>query len=366
MPSAEVQTPSANPCGSPQVIEAMRDYLSAAEKTPALRKAHQCGTGPVARLEEKLQGYYGKRHALCVSNATNGLLALALALGLAEEPFITTPLTYGATLSGWLHEGNRPVFADVDASTLTLDPESVEQHIEPGTKAILSVDLFGVPADDRALRRVADEQDLWYVADAAQSFGAERDGQPASRRADALVVSFTAGKTLFAGEGGAILTDRTDLYEKLVWHAQHPNRQKRDLRLALSNEFSLNMRMHPLAAVWANAAWDEALRQMEARQSRCFELIDVLNETTFVEDVAFGEQGIRPSFFRVSAAWEDGDREEDLLEILRARGIEASVEPAPLEPIYRKPDYRAQYDESPGVTCPVAERQVDRRFCLTF
>ena len=69
--------------------------------------------------------------------------------------------------------------------------------------------------------------------------------------------------------GGAILTDRTDLCEKLVWHTQHPYRHKRNLQLGLDNEYSLNMRIYPLAAVWANAAWDRALRQMEARQSRC-------------------------------------------------------------------------------------------------
>jgi dTDP-4-amino-4,6-dideoxygalactose transaminase len=81
----------------------------------------------------------------------------------------------------------------------------------------------------------------------------------------------------FAGEGGAILTDRTDLCEKLVWHTQHPYRHKRDLRLGLDNEHSLNMRMHPLAAVWANAAWDKVLERLQARQSRCFELIAASN-----------------------------------------------------------------------------------------
>jgi len=366
MPGAEVQTPGADPCGSRKVMEAVRKYLSAAGDSEALQKAHQSGTGPVAELEAKLQEHYGKHHALCVSNATNGLLALSIALGLEQEPFVTTPLTYGATMSGWLHEGNRPIFADVNPGTLTLDPELVERQIGPETKALLSVDLFGVPADDEALRRVADENDLWYIADAAQSFGAERKGEPASSRADALVVSFTAGKTLFAGEGAAIMTDRTDLYEKLVWHTQHPDRHKCDLRLALDNEFSLNMRIHPLTAVWASAAWDRALRQMEARQSRCFKLLEVLRETGFVEEITFKEQGIHPSFFRVSAAWKEGEREEDLLGVLRSRGIEAEIEPASLQPIYQKPAYRAQYDETPNVTCPVAERQADRRFFLRF
>jgi len=348
----------------PQVSGAVGTYLSEAGASEAMRKAHLCGTGPVEKLEARLRAHYGKRHALCVTNATNGLLALAIALGLGGDAFVTTPLTYGATLSGWLHEDNRPVFADVDPQTLTLDPEAAGRQITPETTAILSVDLFGVPADDRALRRVADEHGLWYVSDAAQSLGAEREGRPASQHADALVVSFTAGKTLFAGEGAAIMTDNTDLYEKLVWHTQHPHRQKRDLRLSLGNEFSLNMRMHPLAAVWANAAWDEALQRLEERRSRCFELLGVLNETGLVEEIAFEEQGIHPSFFRTTATWKGKAREEDLLAELRASGMEARVEPASLQPIYRQAAYRAQYDAVQGPNCPVAEKQATRRFCL--
>ena len=110
---------------------------------------------------------------------------------------------------------------------------------------------------------------------------------------------------------------------ELVWHTQHPYRHKRNLQLGLDNEYSLNMRIHPLAAVWANAAWDRALRQMEAR-------------------------------------------EEELLAVLRSRGIEAGIKAASLEPIYRKPAYRAQYGETPKATCPVAERQADRCFSLTL
>lgn len=354
-------------CSEPSVLSAVREYLTAAGDSEGMRQAHLCGTGPIAELEEKLCQHYGKRHALCITNATSGLLALALALGLEEETFVTTPLTYGATLSGWLLRGNRPVFADVDLQTLTLDPEAVEQKVGPETKAILSVDLFGVPADDRALRRVADEHGLWYIADAAQSLGAEREGKPASARADALVVSFTAGKTLFAGEGAAIITDRTDLYEKLVWHTQHPHRQKRDLRLSLSNEFSLNMRMHPLAAAWANAAWDEALKRLRGLQARCFDLIGALNETGLVEEMPFEEQGIIPSFFRVSAAWSNRVREERageeaLLEALAAVGIEARIEPATLQPLYQQPAYRTQYEDTGVERCVVAEQQAECRF----
>lgn len=97
----------------------------------------------------------------------------------------------------------------------------------------------------------------------------------------------------------------------------------------------------------------------------------VLSDTALVEDITFEERGIRPAFFRVLVAWkeearEEEAREEELLAVLRSREIEAGIEAASLEPIYRKPAYRAQYGETPKATCPVAERQADRRFSLTL
>ncbi len=108
-------------------------------------RAQLSGLGAVADLEAHLRGFYGLRHALCVSNATLGLLAVAWATGCRNSEFVTTPYTYGASLAGWLLLGNHPIFADVDALTLGLDPASVRARITPQTRAILAVDVFGTP-----------------------------------------------------------------------------------------------------------------------------------------------------------------------------------------------------------------------------
>jgi len=327
---------------------------------------HLPGTGAVAELEEKLRQHYGMRHAVCVSNATTGLLALALALNLRRAEFVTTPYTYGASLAGWLLLGNRPVFADIDSQTLTLAPEAIPPCITPRTQAILAVDIFGNPADMRALRRVADEHGLWYIADAAQSLGARRDGIPASSLADALVISFTIGKTLCVGEGGAILTNHDALYEKLVWYTQHPARQRRDLGLSLDNEFALNGRIHPLAAAWAAARFEESLARLREHQWHCFELINVLNATETTEPIEFREQDIEPSFFRLSAAWRGRPDETRLRQELAAAGLRVEVLPPPVRLIYRQPAFLAQYAHSmrEQPCCPEAEHQARSRFCL--
>ncbi len=328
--------------------------------------AQLVGGGAVAELEAKLRRHYGMAYALCVSNATTGLLAVALALNLRGVDFVTTPYTYGASLAGWLLLGNRPLFADIDAQTLTLDREAVPRCITPRTKAILAVDIFGHPADMRALRRVADEHGLWYIADAAQSLGARRDGLPASSLADALVVSFTSGKTLCAGEGGAILTSHPDLYQKLVWWTQHPSRQRRDLGLALDNEFALNGRIHPLAAAWAAARFEESLGRLREHQRRCLELIEALNATGVTEPIEFRQHNIEPSFFRLTAAWRDRPREERLRQQLTAAGFEVELAPSPVRLIYRQPAFLTQYGHKlrGQPRCPQAARQARVRFCL--
>jgi perosamine synthetase len=302
---------------------------------------HLYGTGAVAELEQKLARHYGKKYALCCSNATTALLAIALALDLKQEQFITTPLTYGGTLSGWLLLGNQPLFAGVEPVTYTLDPVAVRAAITPEVKAILAVDLFGNPCDMQGLRDIADEFELWYIADAAQSFGAYRDRLPASSLADAIVVSFTIGKSLCAGEGGAVITDNAELYEKLVWFTQHPYRQYRDL--GLENQFGLNGRIHPLAAAIANANFEQAIQDLEIHQSRCLAIVAALNELGLTEEMPHNLDFYLSTFFNLVATWRDRHQPELLLRELCDRGFWLDIVPLSLRPIPQQAAFVAQY-----------------------
>jgi len=327
-------------------------------------RSHLNGSGSVARLEQKLREHYGMRHALSVSSATTGLLAIALALKLRNTEFVAPPYTYGASLAGWLLLGNRPIFADIDSQTVALDPESARRLITARTRAMLAVDMFGIPSDTVALRRLADEYGIWYIADAAQSFGAQRGGLPASALADALVVSFTCGKTLSTGEGGAVLTNHSGLYEKLVWWTQHPQRQHRDL--VLDNEFGLNGRIHPFSADRAVSLFEGSLAQLRVRQAECFRIIEALNEIGLTEPVRFARDKIEPSFFQLTAAWRKEVQEDRLLTELSDRGFTAGILPAPARLIYRQPAFLAQYGRRMNAVakCSRAERQARRRFSL--
>jgi len=341
------------------VKRAIREYLKEDISV------HLDGTGAVANLEKKLKNYYGMRYALAVSSGTSGLMGIALALELRETSFITTPYTYGASIAAWMLLQNRPIFCDIDPETLTLDPVSVRRAIDKKTQAILVADIYGTPADSVSFRNLANQHGLWYIADAAQGLGAYRNGQPSGRFADAIVLSFTVGKTVAVGEGGAVLTNNTELYQKLLWHTQHPRRQRRELGLALDNEFGINARIHPLAAAWADVCFESALSKLKKHQQRCFKIIDHLNATSLTETIRFSEIGIAPTFNRLTAAWKGSPQPKQLVHRLCKQGVSVEVMPAPVRLLYQQPAFLSQYEGAFKVMpCPHAERQARQRFCL--
>lgn len=331
-------------------------------KTASWPSPHLAGEGDVRELEQLLTRYYGMRYAVCVSSATTGLLAVALALDLRRSTFITTPLTYGASLSGWLLLENEPAFVDVEPRTVTLDPDNVRAAVRRGTKAILAVDLLGYPVDVARLRGIAREHSLSLVVDAAQSFGAMRDGRPAGYGADAIVVSFTSGKSLDVGEGGAVITDDAEIYQRVIWWTQHPLRQKRDLGLMLTNEFGLNGRIHPVAAEHAVTEWDAALSRCAEKRERIEGELEHLAALELIEPIDH-KAGYKPSYFRALAVPHRRLRRR-LADAASACGVRTRFAPLPATLIPRNPSFSAQFATAVRRPCPSAEWIVRRACCF--
>lgn len=130
-----------------------------------------------AQFEEEFARYVGAKHAISFVNATCGIeAALAAAkIGPGDE-VITTPFTFIATQTAIVRQNAIPVFADIDARTYSLSPESVREHITERTRAILCVSIFGHPVDVDALRQIANEHGLILIDDAAQATGSEYKG----------------------------------------------------------------------------------------------------------------------------------------------------------------------------------------------
>jgi dTDP-4-amino-4,6-dideoxygalactose transaminase len=279
---------------------ALVEYLKQVEQDEFTARCHLFGNGAVASLENKLKNFYGVKHVLCVDSATNGLLYLALATGLKNSEIVTSPLSYGATISGTLWLNNKFHFVEID-NTLNIAPEAVRKILQenPRIKALYAVDFAGIPHDMFAVRQICDEFGVWYFADAAQSLGAEINGLKASSLADAFVISFSPGKTIFCGEGACILTDNTDLYKRLVTVTQHPYRIKKDVCIAASSELGLNGRINPLAAIVGNAIFDDCMQNLKRKQAVYMKLYDMLDHFHSVIPFHFAERKFLPAFYHL-------------------------------------------------------------------
>jgi UDP-4-amino-4-deoxy-L-arabinose-oxoglutarate aminotransferase len=170
----------------------------------------------VVRFEKRFAQLLHGRHALAVNSCTGGLHISLVALGIGPgDEVITTPMTFIATAASILEAGAKPVFVDVEEATGNIDADRVEAAITPRTKAIMPVHLYGLMCDMRALRGIADRHGLKIVEDSAHCIEAVRDGVRPGELGDTACFSFYATKNLTSGEGGAIVTNDTSLYEKL-------------------------------------------------------------------------------------------------------------------------------------------------------
>lgn len=340
--------------------------LSALEAFLADERQHRIslsGTGAVYRLEKRFASLVGQPHALAVSNATMGLWAIFMALGIRDADVVATPYTWGGSLAGLLHTGNRPVFADIDRESLTLNPEQVSRAITRKTKAILAVDVYGYPCDGPALREIADRHGLWLIQDCAQSFGALIGRQHTGCWADVSVFSFTAGKALWAGEGGMIVSRHQQLYDQLIWRTQHPLRQIRDLPDCSPNELALNLRIHPFAAVWAEAGFAQALEAVWARRQEAIRLLGLLQAEQTIGP-GTPDPRIEPSYHLLTC--EPCVPRSRFDRVLKAAGYRTEAPPI-VEPLYAHDGYRhvaGLHGWRPAARCRVADRQCRQRVRL--
>ena len=180
--------------------------------------------GPeVFELEEKLSKYVGMRYCISCSSGTDALLIPLMANGIGPgDAVITTPFTYIATAEVISLLGAEPVFVDIYDSTYNMDPNQIEEAIKHAenkglnTRAIIPVDLFGLPARHRIISELAKVHNLFILEDAAQGFGGEIRGQKAGSFGDVASTSFFPAKPLGCyGDGGAIFTNDEELAKKV-------------------------------------------------------------------------------------------------------------------------------------------------------
>lgn len=177
-------------------------------------------SGPrTALLEEKIKEYCSVKNAVTVASNSQGMDLVFKVLNVSpDSEIITTPYTYVATANTALHRGIKPTFVDLKKDTFFMDEEKLFEAITPKTKAIITVDVAGVPADYDAVKAVLkakNREDILLVSDSAHSFGAKYKGERVGNQFDFHIYSFHAVKNLTTAEGGAITFDGDHGHEDL-------------------------------------------------------------------------------------------------------------------------------------------------------
>ncbi len=179
--------------------------------------------GPkITELEEKLCRITGAKYAVVCSNGTAALHMACMAAGGSEgDEVITTPITFAASANCALYCGAKPVFADINEETYNIDPEMVGKLISSRTKAVVAVDYTGQSAQLDELLDHCRENNLVLIEDGAHVIGTRYKGKCNGSIADMTTLSFHPVKTVTSGEGGAVLTNSEEYYEKLLLYRTH-------------------------------------------------------------------------------------------------------------------------------------------------
>jgi perosamine synthetase len=179
--------------------------------------------GPnIEKFERMLADRIGKKYAVAFNSGTSALHAILLAYGIGEGDEIIVPsFTFIATANSPFFVKAKPIFADIEGETYGLDPEDVKEKITGKTRVIMPIDYGGLSCRVKELREIAEDHKLLLIEDAAESLGARVDGKPVGSFGDVAMFSFCGNKVITTGEGGMLVTDQRDVYERLKLVRSH-------------------------------------------------------------------------------------------------------------------------------------------------
>ena len=191
--------------------------------TKIVRRGNNWALGPeIEEFEKAIKNYVGVEYCLALNSGTSALHAAFLAYGFGIHDEIIVPsFSFVSTANSVLFVGSKPKFADIEETTFGLDPHSVETKITTNTRALVPMDYGGMSCNIFELQKTAKENNLILIDDAAESLGSSIKGQKVGSIADLSIFSFCGNKVLTTGEGGAIVTNSKEIYEKIKLIRSH-------------------------------------------------------------------------------------------------------------------------------------------------
>ena len=327
-------------------------------------------TGPkVSEFEEAFAAWVGARYAVSFSSGTAALHGAVFAAGIETgDEAITSPLTFAATANCVLYQGGVPVFADVRADALNIDPECVAKRITQRTKVLLPVDYAGHPADLDELRSIADRHGLTIIEDACHALGAEHRGRRVGSISHMTVFSFHPVKHLTTGEGGMVATDNlrfADTLRKFRNHGISSEARERQAQGQWHYEMVLlgfNYRLTDIACALGLRQLSKLESNLARRREIAAKYNDGLRCLPGIVMPAVREN-VQPAWhlypMRLDLDSLSASRGE-VFQALRAENIGVNVH---YIPVHLHPYYRNRFGYKPG-DYPVAESAYERLISL--
>ncbi len=344
MNMSNIKVPIAKPIIGEEEIENVVEVL----------KSGMIAQGPkVAEFEEKYAEWIGADYAIAVNSGTAALHVALLSCGIGEgDEVITTPFTFIASGNSILYTGAKPVFADINLDTYTMDPNSIEALITENTKAILPVQLYGQSADMEKINEIAERHGLIVIEDAAQAHGAQFNGENVGTLGDMSCFSFYPTKNMTTSEGGIITTNDEDLADNAKMFRAHGASVRYH-----HDEIGYNFRMTDISAAIGLAQLDKIDEFNDKRISNAAYLNDGLKDVDGVVTPYCSDRA-KHVYHQYTIRVEKGNR-DDWVDIINDCGVGTGIH-YPI-PLYNQPIYKAL-----GIDggCPNAELAADNVISL--
>lgn len=201
--------------------------------TNVIRRGNNWAMGPeIEEFENSIKNYVNADYCLALNSGTSALHASLLAYGIQPGDEIIVPsFSFIATANSVLFVDGKPIFADIEEDTFGLDPESILENITPKTKSIMPMDYGGQGCRIFDIKKIAEDNNLVVIEDGAESLGSSVNGKKIGSISDTTIFSFCGNKVLTTGEGGAVVTNSSEIYEKIKLLRSHG-------RVDTSNYFS--------------------------------------------------------------------------------------------------------------------------------
>jgi dTDP-4-amino-4,6-dideoxygalactose transaminase len=323
------------PINAPRIDEREIEMVAKVLKSGILT-ARVGSSSMVANFEQAYARFVKAKHAVAVNSGTAALHMALLAAGVKPGDEVVVPsFTFVATAEVVVLCGAKPVFVDINPRTYNIDPEKFGEAISAKTRAVIPVDLYGLPADMQAISEMAREHDLAVIEDSAQAHGAAYKGEPPGYFADMACWSFYASKNMTTGEGGMITTSNDDYAETLRCMRSHGEKGE-----YVSFMLGHNYRMTEIMAAIGVTQLEKLPTFLEKRRRNARRLTEKLNEVERLM-LPVEPEGYRHSWYLYTVRLRNGSRAErdKVVEELRKHGIGAAVyygTPIHLMPYYRQ------------------------------